>query len=101
MPPSPSYLDDFKAFQEPMKRVANALPILLEEIWEPQHSFFDSLPMSPQGKTALPINDALLAPAQQTPAIIPPMCKWADKILYSTQRLGVLFLPPYTQLSSC
>lgn len=62
MPPLQSYTDNFKAFQDLTKQIAETLHILLEEIQEAQHGLLKILHTSLQGKIILPVKDAVLAP---------------------------------------
>ncbi|EMP39331.1 hypothetical protein UY3_03443 [Chelonia mydas] len=74
--------DDFKQVQELLKRIADSLTIPLEEVVESQHKLLDILQTSASSKIALPVNEALMDPANaiwQTPATIPPSCKRADE----------------------
>lgn len=81
IPPLTSYADDFRAFQDLMKCLAESLQMLLEEcpgvLTFPGRHF----KYHPWGQITLPINEALLLPAHslwQTPAAILPTYKQAD-----------------------
>ncbi|KAG6933910.1 complement C3-like, partial [Chelydra serpentina] len=89
MPPPPQNVDDFKQFQELFKRVALSQDIPLEKVQETQHRLLKILQPSAPSKIALPINEALLEPADtlwQTPASIPPTCKKAECKYYVPAR---------------
>ncbi|EMP24347.1 hypothetical protein UY3_18585 [Chelonia mydas] len=78
-------MNDFKQFQELFKRVAISQDIPLEDVRETQHRLLKILQPSVPSKIALPINEALLEPADtlwQTPASIPPTCKRAERKYY-------------------
>lgn len=86
MPPPPITRDDSKQFQEHFKRVAASLDIPLQEMAESQHKLLDTLQMSTSSKISLPINNARVDLAKiiwQTPTVVPPTCKQAEKILRS------------------
>ncbi|EMP27626.1 hypothetical protein UY3_15272 [Chelonia mydas] len=85
MPLPPQNVDDFKQFQELFKRVALSQDIPLEEVQETQHRLFKILQPSVPSKIVLPINEALIEPADtlwQTPASILPTCKKAEREYY-------------------
>lgn len=63
MPPSPSYADDFRAFQDLMKGLTESLHTALEEGLVVSAFSGDILHVSSQCKVALPINEALFSPA--------------------------------------
>lgn len=68
--------DDFNQFHELFRRVMTDLEVPLEEVFKSQHKLLRILNTSASSKIALPVNDALLEPANnicQTPAIIPPI----------------------------
>lgn len=60
MPPPPSTADDFRQFQDLVKRVADSLQIPLEEVREPQRKLLDILHSVTPSRIALPITEALL-----------------------------------------
>ncbi|CAM2097689.1 unnamed protein product [Caretta caretta] len=62
-PPPSQNMDDCKQFQELFKRVALSQVIPLEEVQETQHRLLKMLQPSAPSKIALPINKALLEPA--------------------------------------
>lgn len=85
MPPSPSMADNFKLFQDLAQRVAGALQIPLQGVTELHQKLVDILHSSTSSRVALPINETLLDPTKiiwQTPASVPPTCKWACKKYY-------------------
>lgn len=82
MPPPPTLADNFKQFQDLIKRVVDSLPIPVEEVKELHHKVLDILHTSSSAHFALPIHEALLDPAKvlwQTLATIPPTYKRVDK----------------------
>lgn len=82
MPPPPSLADDFKQFQDLIKRIADSLQIPLEEIKEHHCKLLDILHSPLSAHMALPVNEALLDHVKivwYTPATIPPIYKEVDK----------------------
>lgn len=74
MPPPPSMADDFRQFQDLIRRVADILQILLEEVKDPQNKLPDTLQLATPSRVNLPVNEAFLDLTKvvwQMPAIIP------------------------------
>ncbi|EMP33351.1 hypothetical protein UY3_09510 [Chelonia mydas] len=82
MPPPPYLADDFKWFQDLVKRIADFLQIPPKKVKELHYKLLDILHTASSAHIALPVNQALLDPAKivwHMPATIPPACKRADK----------------------
>ncbi|EMP31279.1 hypothetical protein UY3_11599 [Chelonia mydas] len=86
-------------FQGLIKRVANSLKILLEEVKESQHKLLDILHTSTSAHIALPINKALFDPAKpiwQPPITILLTYKRADKKYVPSKDMDFLFSQHYS-----
>ncbi|EMP36978.1 Integrin alpha-8 [Chelonia mydas] len=101
-PPPPQNVNDCKQFQEFFKRVALSQDIPLEEVQETQHKLLRILQPSAPSKIALPINEALLEPADtlwQTPASLLPTCRKAERKYYAPAK-DADFLFSHPQMNS-
>lgn len=67
----PSTVDDFQAFQEFLKRMAEMLAIPLELVQEKSYKLFDILQPSTQNKVSLPFKEGILEPAKELWATSP------------------------------
>lgn len=98
----PAVTDDSKQFQNLFKWMAQSQNIPLKELTENQHQLLKILHAASSTKIMLPINNALMEPAEsvwQTPAIIPPRCKRAEKKYYVPNK-GMDFLFSHPQPNS-
>lgn len=97
MPLPLSMADDFRQFQDLIRRVADKLQIPMEEVKDLQHKLLDVLQSAIVSRLVLPVSEALLDPAKtvwQTLATIPPMCKMVDKKYYAPFKDSDLFSHP-------
>ncbi|EMP31602.1 hypothetical protein UY3_11313 [Chelonia mydas] len=102
MPPLPTVADDSKQFQDLFKHMAQSQNIPIGEVAENQHQLLKILHPASMTKIALPVNDALMEPAEivwQTPATISPTCKNADRKYYVSNK-GMDFLFSHLQPNS-
>lgn len=74
-------MDNYKGFQDLLKRVAETLQIPIEEMQEQTHKLVDMLQVSTVGKIALLVNEVIMDPARtlgQTSVLAPSTYTWAD-----------------------
>lgn len=89
---SPSTADNFRQFQDVIRRVADTLPIPLVEVKDPQHKLLDTFAVgNPPFRVALLINVALLDLAKTVMQMLASIAPMDSSFLFS-------HLPPYSLL---
>lgn len=94
--------DNFRQFQDLIKKIADTPQISLKEVKDLQHRLLDILQSATPSRLTLPISEALLDLSKmvwQTPATILPTCKRVDKKCYvPPKNLDFLFSHPLINL---